>query len=926
MLLIFFLLALVLGVPVLLVVLLVSVVRLKRRTEQLETALRALSERLEAPRPPASALGGAAAWPVPWAPLPGAPPPAAPETGAEAPEAIAADTAAARSAAPGTATASLDQDRAIVMRQDRLAELANWVRANWVYVVSAMSLAAAGVFFVQYGIERGIMPPPLRVLFAVLFGAALVGLSEWIGRRRRRGGAAASAATYLAEVFAGAGLVSIFAGLVAGRQMYMLFGPEVAFAGLVLTSVLAVILGWRNGPFLAAVGLVGAAATPLLVSADTGAAPWLYGHYLLIGLTALAVDAVRRWAWVSVLGLVMAYGGGFLMHGSGAGAAGWALVLVALALAAVSVPVLRLVPDHAGPSVTEATLLPQTRHWPPFPVRLAAGAALASTLSLIQPLDGGASGALIAFGALALLALAYLLWADPAPGLDDLAAVPTLGFLALIFLQADFGGSLFSTFRAQAIDLRPPESAPPLTVTGLLCLAALISAAAGWRAVIGTRHRLAFGVGAVCVAPLATLLFEVLWQPAPVLGAALWAGHVMAVGALMVLLALRFAKADGADRRRAAYATIAALSMIALSLFLLTAAAPLTLALAALVLVTAALDRRVDLPELGWFLHLGVVVLAWRLTVNPGLDWALAAPLTGVFLVFLGAICATVAARLLLRPLDRTMPKGVLESAAAGFAALLANVLVTRWLGNADLAFWEWSAEDWTLNALPWLIVMIVQLYRPPQGGALGLLRTGNACVAGALALVGLVAALIPANPLFAADPLQPGAILRGPLIFDTLLLAYGVPALLLIGAAWKLPGLGRRIRPAFAVAGAVPLSVYAGLEIRRFWQGDFLGVPGVSQPELYSYTLAMMLTGAGLLYQAIARRSALLRRIAMAVIAVTVAKVFLVDASGLTGLTRVASFLGLGLSLAGLAWLNRWAGTARAGPGESRAKPATGP
>jgi uncharacterized membrane protein len=45
-----------------------------------------------------------------------------------------------------------------------------------------------------------------------------------------------------------------------------------------------------------------------------------------------------------------------------------------------------------------------------------------------------------------------------------------------------------------------------------------------------------------------------------------------------------------------------------------------------------------------------------------------------------------------------------------------------------------------------------------------------------------------------------------------------------------------------------------------------------------------------------------------MGVIGLTVAKVFLIDASGLSGLTRVFSFLALGLSLAGLAWLNRWA------------------
>ena len=104
-------------------------------------------------------------------------------------------------------------------------------------------------------------------------------------------------------------------------------------------------------------------------------------------------------------------------------------------------------------------------------------------------------------------------------------------------------------------------------------------------------------------------------------------------------------------------------------------------------------------------------------------------------------------------------------------------------------------------------------------------------------------------------------------------------------------------------------MALYAGLEIRRFWQGDWLGAYGVVQGELYSYTLALMLLGAGLLYQAIARRSGLLRRVAMAVIGLTIAKVFLLDAAGLTGLMRVVSFLGLGLCLAGLAWLNRWAG-----------------
>ena len=43
-----------------------------------------------------------------------------------------------------------------------------------------------------------------------------------------------------------------------------------------------------------------------------------------------------------------------------------------------------------------------------------------------------------------------------------------------------------------------------------------------------------------------------------------------------------------------------------------------------------------------------------------------------------------------------------------------------------------------------------------------------------------------------------------------------------------------------------------------------------------------------------------------MAAAGLTIAKVFLVDISGLEGLLRVVSLIGLGLALAGLGWLDR--------------------
>jgi uncharacterized membrane protein len=81
-----------------------------------------------------------------------------------------------------------------------------------------------------------------------------------------------------------------------------------------------------------------------------------------------------------------------------------------------------------------------------------------------------------------------------------------------------------------------------------------------------------------------------------------------------------------------------------------------------------------------------------------------------------------------------------------------------------------------------------------------------------------------------------------------------------------------------------------------------------MGQPELYTYTVALLIIGGALFYQSLTRNSVLLRRLGLLAIGLAVAKVFLVDITGLGGLIRVFSLLALGLSLAGLAWLDRWA------------------
>ena len=767
------------------------------------------------------------------------------------------------------------------------------------------------MFLVQYSVQNGLLPPIARVIAAYLFGAALIAAGEWL--RRQHGDDAGRDTAYLPSVFAGAGLVVLFAATVAARQLYDLIGPNPAFAALMVTAALAVVLGWIYGPLLVAVGLIGAFAAPFLVGSQAGPTPLLYGYYALIAATGLAVDAVRRWAWLSVLGLGLGYLGGLAMQASGAGQVEWVGFLLLLPAMAIALPPLRLTPDQAGPTVLEAVVSRGADGWPPFPVRLVAGAVLASSLALlILPGQTGAE-VLLALAALTLLGTALLIWGAPAVGLADLALIPGAAVWWRLMAEPLNGGPLASDFFAQAIAIRPPETAAPMTVTWIVAMATVLTAAFAWRALRGGALARVHGLAAVLMAPVAVALLEFVWAPAAVIGPMPWALHAMVLAAAMVALTTRFAAQDGDDHRRMAYGTLSALSLIALALFLLTSTTALTLALAVLLVVAAWLDRRYDLREMGLFIQIGAAVLSYRLLIDPGLDWAMRAPLLAVVLAFAGAVGAEVAAYLMLAARGRLMTRGVMESAAMALTAVLANVLLSRWLVPM-VSFGGPSGVDLnyvtTLNAIPWLVLALTQAYRAQLGPVLRRLRLALAALAGVMAAAGLGWSATVLNPLFQTYPDGIGARVIGPAVLDTLALSYAMPGLMLVIAARRL-GFPRPLRLGLLAPGAMLLVMYTGLEIRRFWQGDWLGMPGVTQYELYSYTIALMLAGAALLYLAIARRSVALRRLGMAVIAVTVAKVFLLDAAGLTGLTRVFSFLGLGLSLAGLAWLNRWAGRA---------------
>jgi len=395
-----------------------------------------------------------------------------------------------------------------------------------------------------------------------------------------------------------------------------------------------------------------------------------------------------------------------------------------------------------------------------------------------------------------------------------------------------------------------------------------------------------------------------------VVGAYPWALVAITVAAMMTLLAERTARGQNTNHRalRVALFAIAALTLVALAFFLLLSETALTLALAVMVLLTVLIDRKFDLPALGLFVQIGVAVITYRLVIDPGFPWASdfqlveenwvpSASITQVLLAYIGSLLLLTAAWYLAQGI-RPKTGLILESAVATISAVFISVMIIRLISTPGGSL---HAEIGLVSTV-WAASMVNQLYRIQSSSRFTLLvRGGLAAVYGLAVLVLVVELFGSANPLTNSNEL-----VVGPPVLDSLAAAYLLLSGVFAVAAWKVTHFGRQVQITFGALASLLAAWYVSLEIRRLWRGNDLTVAGITDPELYSYTLALLLASAGILVIAFWSRSDTLRKMAMAGVVLTIAKVFLIDTSGLSGLTRVFSFMGLGIALIGLAWLNR--------------------
>jgi hypothetical protein len=683
-----------------------------------------------------------------------------------------------------------------------------WLEENGLAWAGGAALALGGLFLVTYAAQRGMFTPPFRIAGAVLLGALLLGVSEWLKRRSDHPLAGA--------LTAGAGAATLYGAAWASYWLYA-FIPLGVSAGL-MAAISAGLLGlaFRHGEPLAIVAILGAFLAPAITGPDQWSAPALTGYLALLGVTGYAVAGLRGWGWAGAATLT--------------GAAGWALAgyaaedparmaLLSVApvlLAAAAVTWRRRTPEPAG-DTTPFDLMPSAA--------LAMAAAFLSGAWIIHDLETNwlpAAGV----GTAALVLLAALLdrrGLIPAP-VQAVGYLPALASLLHGRPAANWAASMEIWVGATVVALA----------------AAGVIASTGRREIVSRFAAASAGLIAVLLAvtlhgPLTT---QVPWAPGAAAAALLFAGAIVIA---------RRSDEPARDLPLAIWLWAAGAGAIwALNSGLDPRALPL--GLSALSLVGAALHAR-----LGWRGFGAVAIAAALATLASLISYDMFGALLDrklelwAFFLIAGAATALcwAGAWLAGRP-DR--PREIAE--AQGTAALLVGLtgaaVVLRFLatpaapngGGVDL-FLEAALRTVLILAAGLTSAQAVRADSSLIGRWRGHVLLGVGILQG-LFFCGLMF-----NPLWA----EWKPAVAGPPLLDSLAVGFLVPAALLAVAVWRRLSDNRALLATYAGSAVVFALLWQLLELRRLYQGPSLqgGLDIIGRAEAGSYALVGLLAAGGL-------------------------------------------------------------------------------
>jgi uncharacterized membrane protein len=758
--------------------------------------------------------------------------------------------------------------------------------ARWTVWVGGVALALGGLLLVRYSIEQGYFGPAARCVLGLLFGLGLAAAGEVLRRRE-----VAGTPTQTPAILTAAGTVAAFGAIYAAHGLYGFIGPALAFIALGLVAIAAILAAAIHGPMLAGLGLVGACAAPLLVSSSQPN-PWPVVLYLAVATgAAYALARIRRWLWLACA--------------AAAGAGLWAIIFAwqgsqeffhgALVHMLVSI----------GLAATFVALLPHMAtddaHAEFDPVATSVLGGLAAVAALI--LVGGMTHGHFDLTATILSGLIVAELAAVGAFVAPAAALPIAAALCVAILWTWTGDARKPVHLSTVATLYEPVESARFAIfaafgAGLVAFfgARRLATGAGLNALLAGFYASAAAITPLVVLAIAWLRLAASENSPPF---AMISG---ALAALFVFLAQYFRRGDSADAPPAtklalgAFAT-AALGALALGFVFVFDKGALTVALALSALGAAAVSARLDISALRWaaaamgFVVLGRIVwepaiVGDRLGTTPVFNWLL-------FGYGVPALAFGYSARIMRLAKDEDLPVRVAQALCIVFSALLCVFEIRHALNGGDIYAYGSSLLEQGLFATTSLVFSMA-LTRLDLARSSVVFNAGSLVFGVLSALVGLLGLAVKANPWLQCDPV-PGGVL-----FNGLILGYAIPALL----AAVLMRMSRGVRPEWFTTGAGVLSLvllflYACLQTRRFFHdATICEMQPHGQVEIWAYSAVWLALGALLLLYGVFRQMQGARIASGLFVLAATLKVFLYDMSGLQGLMRALSFIGLGLVL----------------------------
>ncbi|MBL8906710.1 MAG: DUF2339 domain-containing protein [Rhizobiales bacterium] len=749
------------------------------------------------------------------------------------------------------------------------------VASRWFVWVGGIAIAVGGVLFVKYAVDNELLSPAMRCAVGLIFGLILILAGELLRRRT------VARETYVPAAVTAAGLVIAFGSIFAAYSFYGLIDPKTAFAGLAIVALGAFALSLAQGPLIAALGLIGSYATPAIIPSVDPTAATFFPYLFIILAASFAVQRRRSgWWWLGIAAILGALAWTALWIGSGIYEPGDMVPIGLFAVALVAVPLLAFAGRPIGQSIqisaflgtlagflVLAALAVRDGHSPASLSLVAAAAAIAFIGAMREKFDFLAPEAV----ALCLVALAGWSARDfTAPAYDEFGTyVLVLGPESLRFLRWMAGfGAAFIVVCYIAMWARPNPA---------------LWAATGLGTVLG------YGFVAYGRAPNA--ISDTQWM---------WIAAGLAVLHLVGMLAGRRRITDRGFNTALGLHGIAAAALAAFACAMLLEGVRLTMAWSLLVPVLAVIAYGLPVRYLGAIASILAAVVTIRLLSARELWFDSNNLWLGPhFVLYAYGIPAVLfwLSSLVFRRRENTRPAVALEGTALGLAIALIS-LELRVLIGGGVSAPEPGLLESSAHALAWL------------GAAFGLLHRlkhapSPVPVWGSRLLVLAASAILIFGNLGTLNPVVTERQIEGGVFGNTLLLAYLLPALLV---ALIVPRLGRigwdGTKPLFGIFALILALVYLTLQTKRYFQGPVLTLESLSDAENYAYSAVWLVFALALLIAGIWRGRKYLRYAGLIVTALVVVKVFLLDMSGLSGLYRIASFVGLGLCLVGIGYL----------------------